>query len=77
MENLKALVYGRKLNDYQKALAKSEFEKLEQRHKEANEFIKTVAEMMGIDTDSVGFDDVQLTLDDFSDVINKLRGWDK
>ena len=33
MENLKALVYGRKLNDYQKVLAQSEFEKLEEENK--------------------------------------------
>ena len=30
MENLKALVYGRKLNNYQRSLAIQEFEKLQQ-----------------------------------------------
>ncbi len=29
MENLKTLVYGRKLNDYQRALAQKEFEAIE------------------------------------------------
>ncbi|MDH4127135.1 MAG: hypothetical protein OEV44_00165 [Spirochaetota bacterium] len=37
MENLKALVYGKELNDYQKALAVQEFEKLQQSKKNANE----------------------------------------
>jgi len=77
MENLRALVQGRKLNDYQKALAMSEFNKLEKQHKEANEFIKTIAEMMGIETDGLGYDGLQLSLDDFADAINKLRGWNK
>ena len=39
MENLRALVYGRKLNDYQKALAIKEFEKLESVDKKHQERI--------------------------------------
>ncbi len=50
-------------------LAQSEFKK-----KEANELIKIVAEMVEIETDGLGYDDLQLSLNDFLDTISKLRG---
>ena len=76
MENLKALVYGKELNKYQRKLAQKEFEKLEKHRKEANEFIKDVAEMVGIDTDVVGFDGITLSLDDFEEAIKGLSNGD-
>jgi len=36
-----------------------EFENLEQSNKNANEFIKDIAELLNMDTDSVGYDDIQ------------------
>ena len=38
-----------------------------------NAFLKTVAEMIGIETDGLGYDGLQLTLDDFADKINEIR----
>ena len=39
LENLKALVYGNILNDYQKKLAVAEFEKLASEHEDALDYI--------------------------------------
>jgi len=51
MENLKALVYGKDLTDYQKALAIKEFEKLQERVKylEEREDILSKLEAAGVD----------------------------
>lgn len=38
-----------------------------------NSFLKTVAEMIGIETDGLGYDGLQLSLDDFADKINEMR----
>lgn len=48
-------------------------EKYKLKHKESNEFIKSIAELLKIDIDGVGFDGVQLTLDDFSEAIELLK----
>lgn len=72
MENLKALVYGRKLNNYQRSLAIQEFEKLQQNNKDANEFIIDIADLLKMDTDSAGYDDIQFSIDDFKDAISAL-----
>lgn len=53
MENLRALVYGRELNNYQRKLAQKEFEKLEISWREANRFIIDIADKLRMDTDSV------------------------
>ena len=39
-----------------------------------NLFLKTVAEMIGIETDGLGYDGLQLSLDVFADKINEIRG---
>jgi len=47
--------------------------RITKKRKEANEFIKSIAEMVGIDTDVVGFDGVTLSIDDFEEAIKSLR----
>jgi len=69
MENLKALVHGRKLSLYQRSLAVDEFEKLLKSNKEANEFIIDIASLLKMDTDSVGYDGIQFSIDDFKDAV--------
>ena len=73
MENLKALVYGRQLNNYQRGLAIQEFEKLQQSNKDANEFIIDIANLLKIETDGIGYDDLKLSLDDFQEAIKELK----
>ena len=46
---------------------------LEKHRKEANGFIKSIAEMVGIETDVVGFDGIKLSIDDFEEAIRRLR----
>ena len=70
MENLKALVYGRNLTAYQRALAIQEFETLQKDNKDANEFIIDIANLLKMDTDSVGLDDITFSIDDFKDAIS-------
>jgi len=40
--------------------------------KEANQFIIQIAELLGIDADGIGYDGLQLSIDDFKEAINKL-----
>jgi hypothetical protein len=48
-------------------------ERTSERHrKHANEFIKSVADMLNMDTDGVGYDGLTLSLDDFKDAIRAL-----
>jgi len=72
MENLKTLVHGDALNSKQLKLAQEELKHLEKSQKEANEFIKTLAEMVGIETDLIGFDEITLSLDDFEEALKEL-----
>lgn len=54
--NLKALVNGTKLNDYQKALAYLEVKKLKQEHAEMFEALKSLTNLFAkeYDEDSIG-----------------------
>ena len=72
MENLKALIYGRELTNYQRALAIQELEKLQNNSKEANQFIIDIADLLKMDTDGVGYDDIQFSIDDFKDAVSAL-----
>lgn len=72
MENLRALVYGRELNLYQRKLAQKEFEKLEVGYREANRFIIDIADKLRMDTDSVGLDGIQFSIDDFEMAIKEI-----
>lgn len=38
----------------------------------SNEFIKGIAEMLDMDADGIGYDGLQLTLDDFEEAIKNL-----
>jgi predicted membrane chloride channel (bestrophin family) len=73
MKNLEALVYGRQQNNHQKYLAAQEFEKLIKSNKEANEFIIDIANLLNMDTDSVGLDDIKFSIDDFKDAIHSMK----
>ena len=73
MENLRALVYGRELNNYQRKLAQKEFEKLEISWREANRFIIDIADKLRMDTDGVGYDGIQFSIDDFEEAIKALH----
>ena len=73
MVNLRALVYGKNLNHYQKSLALKEFEKLETSVKEANLFIIQIANLLKMDTDGVGFDGIQFSIDDFEEAIKAME----
>ena len=44
---------------------------LEKNNRIANEFIKSIAEMLNMDMDGVGFDGISLSLDDFENAIAK------
>jgi len=48
--------------------------KQEKQRKHANEFIKSVADMLNMDTDGVGYDGLTLSLDDFQDAI-RVMNW--
>ena len=72
MENLRALVYGKDLNLYQRKLAQQEFEKLETSWRGANRFIIDIAEELRMDTDSVGFDGISFSIDDFKMAIENI-----
>ena len=39
--------------------------------KNANQFIIDIAELLGMDTDGIGFDGLQFSIDDFDEAINK------
>jgi len=73
MENLKVLVYGRELTNYQRSLATQEFEKLQRTNREANQFIIDIAGLLEMDIDSVGHDDIQFSIDDFKQAIKYLK----
>ncbi len=73
MENLKALIYGRNLTNYQRSLAIQEFENLIRSRKEGNEFIIDIADCLGMETDGIGYDGIQFTIDDFKDAISALE----
>jgi len=51
---------------------------LKKKLEDANWFITEIAKMLNIDTDGVGYDDIQLSLDDFQEAIknlpNELKG---
>ena len=66
------LVHGRTLSIYQRSLAKQELDKLIQSTKDANQFILDIAVLLDIETDGVGFDEIQLSIDDFKDAIERL-----
>lgn len=42
-------------------------------NKEANEFIKDIANLLGMDADGIGYDEIQYSIDDFKEAIDKLR----
>ena len=62
---------ARKISD--NCSASSLVDDLEQKQKEANQFIIEIAEMLNIETDGLGYDGLQLSLDDFQEAINRLR----
>ena len=49
-----------------------EFEALEIKSKEANRFILDIADLLRMDVDSVGFDGIKFTIDDFEMAIKEL-----
>jgi len=51
-----------------------ENEELKVKNKDANDFILGVAEMVGLDIDGVGLDDIKLTHDDFAEKLKKPHG---
>ena len=67
-------LYGRVGNNSYFPLGNTteDFHNLEKSVKEANEFIKDVAELLGIDSDGIGYDGLTLSIDDFKEAINKL-----
>jgi hypothetical protein len=46
--------------------------KLETKQREANEFIIEIAKMLDMETDGIGYDGIQFSLDDFQDAICAL-----
>jgi len=50
-----------------------EIEKLKKKNKEANDFIKSIAEMLNIETDGLGYNGLTLDLSDFQDAINTTK----
>jgi len=59
-------------NLYRKATDKY-IDQLEDERKSANEFIIDIAKLLNIDADGIGFDGLQLSIDDFKEAINKLE----
>lgn len=51
----------------------TDYDNLIKRNKEANEFIKDIAELLGMDSDGLGFDELQLSIDDFKDAIEIIK----
>ena len=47
-------------------------QKIADKMKEANQFILDIAQMLGIETDGVGFDGITLSIDDFSEAADKM-----
>ena len=47
---------------------------LKQKLANANDFIKDIASLLEIDTDGIGFDGLQLSIDDFDEAICALGG---
>ena len=45
---------------------------LEKGNKKVNGFIIGIAELLKMDTDGIGYDDLKFSIDDFEDAINKL-----
>ena len=41
--------------------------------KDANQFIIQIADLLGIDADGIGYDGLQLSIEDFQEAINKLK----
>lgn len=46
-------------------------EKLKKSNKDANEFIIDIADLLKMETDGVGCDELQFTIDDFKDAIRE------
>jgi hypothetical protein len=46
---------------------------LRKSNKEANEFIKDIATLLGMDADGIGYDGLQYSIDDFKEAIDKLN----
>ena len=49
-----------------------EFEKLEINWREANRFIIDIADKLRMDTDSVGYDGIKFSIDDFEEAIKAV-----
>ena len=49
-----------------------EIKKLKQKLANANDFIKDIASLLEIETDGIGFDELQLSIDDFDEAICAL-----
>ena len=45
---------------------------LKKKLKDANDFIKSIADMLNIDTEGLGYDGLTLSLDDFQEAIKNL-----
>lgn len=52
----------------------SENKVLKEKLQAANDFIKEVANLLSIDTDGVGFDGINLSIDDIMEAINNING---
>jgi len=73
MGNLEALIYGKKLNNYQLALALNEFEKIKKHIKQTNKFILNIAEILNIKLDDIKYDEIQWSLDNFQNIIKIIK----
>ena len=51
-----------------------ELDKLKKENREANDFIIEIAKMLSIETDGLGYDGIQLSMDDFLNSINAIKG---
>ena len=60
------------INAYQADINKH-IDQVEAENKDANQFIIQVADLLGINTDGIGFDELRLSIEDFEEAINKLK----
>ena len=62
-----------KLNAQDAQKLKDKIAELETKNREANIFIKWIAELLNMETDGVGFDEIKWDIDDFQKAIEKLK----
>ena len=71
--NYKGKLYGKIAGKcFDTGKTSSDWDKLEERNKQANEFIIDIAKLLNID-ESVGFDGITLSIDDFEEAIKQIN----